>query len=225
VFSAANPQAMSQIGLLPFLVLLSAATVSSFVVAALYQYYFASAATGSQIYRAFPLLGLTITGVFVAVQFSLPLSLGLLGALSIVRFRTPLKEPEEVGALMVVIAVAVASATFKLEFLGILLALTTVALALQSVTAPRVWKDPGQGLVVIAVPAGAGRTEWASIRRALGEHLRDASLDGVSANADRVVMSYTFREPRRPDIAGLRRELGSAVNATIDVRLERRNDS
>jgi hypothetical protein len=225
VFSAANPQAMTEIGMLPFLVLLAAATVSSLVIAALYQYYFANAATGSQIYRAFPLLGLTVTGVFVAVQFSLPLSLGLLGALSIVRFRTPLKEPEEVGVLMVVIAVAVASATFKLEFLGILLVLTTIALALQSVAAPRAWRGAEQGLIVVSVPAVAWSEESAAIRRAVGEHLRDFALEGLAAKPDRVVVSYTFREPRRPDIDSLRRDLGRTVNATIDVRLERRDDS
>jgi hypothetical protein len=225
VFSAANPQAMSQIGILPFLVLLSAAAVSSLVVAALYQYYFSQAATGAHIYRAFPLLGLTVTALFVAVQFSLPLSLGLLGALSIVRFRTPLKEPEEVGVLMIVIAVAVASATFKLEFLGILLVLATVALAVQSVTAPRVWKNPGQGLVVVAIPAAAWHVDSAPIRRALAAHFDASPLEGVSADNEQVVMSYAFREPRVPDIDGLRRDLGPTVSAVVDVRLERRNGS
>ncbi len=37
-------------------------------------------------------MGLSITAIFICIQFSLPLSLGLLGALSIVRFRTPVKE-------------------------------------------------------------------------------------------------------------------------------------
>jgi hypothetical protein len=219
LFSAANPEAMSQIGILPFLVLLSAATVSSMVVAALYQYYFAHAATGSQIYRAFSLIGLTITGLFVAVQFSLPLSLGLLGALSLVRFRNPLKEPEEVGALMVIIAIAVASATFKLEFLGILLAITVVALGLQRAAAPRVWRAPAQGSVVITVPAAA----WAQatdVRRAVSAHLGALTLDAISADEHRVVVSYTFQGPD-PELVGLRQELGRHEQATIDVRRER----
>ena len=61
-------------------------------------------ATGSEIHRAFPLIAIAVTAIFICIQFSLPLSLGLLGALSIVRFRTPIKEPEEIGFLMVVIA-------------------------------------------------------------------------------------------------------------------------
>ena len=41
------------------------------------------------------LIGPSVTLLFICVQLSLPLSLGLLGALSIVRFRVPIKEPEE----------------------------------------------------------------------------------------------------------------------------------
>ena len=42
-----------------------------------------------------PLLGVIVFLVIVVVKSSLALSLGLVGALSIVRFRTPIKEPEE----------------------------------------------------------------------------------------------------------------------------------
>ncbi|HAE74801.1 MAG TPA: DUF4956 domain-containing protein, partial [Alphaproteobacteria bacterium] len=38
------------------------------------------------------------------VKSSLALSLGLVGALSIVRFRTPIKEPEELAYLFIAIA-------------------------------------------------------------------------------------------------------------------------
>ena len=43
--------------------------------------------------------------VITVVKSSLALSLGLVGALSIVRFRTPIKEPEELGYLFLTIAV------------------------------------------------------------------------------------------------------------------------
>lgn len=52
-----------------------------------------------------PLIGLTVFLVIVVVKGSLALSLGLVGALSIVRFRTPIKEPEELGYLFLVIAI------------------------------------------------------------------------------------------------------------------------
>jgi len=48
---------------------------------------------------------LTTVLVISVVKSSLALSLGLVGALSIVRFRTPVKEPEELAYLFVAIAI------------------------------------------------------------------------------------------------------------------------
>ena len=49
--------------------------------------------------NVFPLLSIVTTLVIAVVKSSLALSLGLVGALSIVRFRTPVKEPEELTYL------------------------------------------------------------------------------------------------------------------------------
>ena len=52
----------------------------------------------------FPFITLTIVLVIYIVKSSIALSLGLVGALSIVRFRTPIKEPEELAYLFICIA-------------------------------------------------------------------------------------------------------------------------
>ena len=54
-------------------------------------------------------LALTTTLVITVVKFSLALSLGLVGALSIVRFRAAIKEPEELIYLFFVIAIGLAN--------------------------------------------------------------------------------------------------------------------
>jgi hypothetical protein len=53
----------------------------------------------------FPFLVLTVTLIIAIVKSSLALSLGLVGALSIVRFRTPIKEPEELAYIFLAIAI------------------------------------------------------------------------------------------------------------------------
>ena len=77
----------------------------------------------------FPLLTVTTTIVIAVVKSSLALSLGLVGALSIVRFRTPIKEPEELTYLFLAIAIGLACGAnqysiaifgFLLSFIGIL---------------------------------------------------------------------------------------------------------
>lgn len=59
----------------------------------------------TQIARILPPLSGAIFLVIVIVKSSLALSLGLVGALSIVRFRTPIKEPQELLYLFIAIGI------------------------------------------------------------------------------------------------------------------------
>jgi hypothetical protein len=121
---------MADIGLATFFILLLVSFFASLYISRLYVRFYRPRGTGSLAYRSFPLLGVSVTAIFICVQFSLPLSLGLLGALSIVRFRTPIKEPEEIGFIMLCIATAISCATFNLLFLLILLTVSTLGLYL-----------------------------------------------------------------------------------------------
>jgi hypothetical protein len=57
--------------------------------------------------RVLVFLSLTTFLVISVVKTSLALSLGLVGALSIIRFRTPIKEPEELAYLFLAISVGI----------------------------------------------------------------------------------------------------------------------
>src|SRR3990167_9433607 len=59
----------------------------------------------SRLARNFVIVAVTTALVITIVKSSLALSLGLVGALSIVRFRAAIKEPEELGFLFLAIAV------------------------------------------------------------------------------------------------------------------------
>jgi hypothetical protein len=54
-----------------------------------------------------PFIGLTVCFIIWIIQGSIALSLGLVGALSIVRFRTAIKEPEDLGYIFSVIAIGI----------------------------------------------------------------------------------------------------------------------
>lgn len=64
-----------------------------------------SASATDSISRVFPLLTIITTAVIAVVKSSLALSLGLVGALSIVRFRAAIKEPEELVYLFLCISI------------------------------------------------------------------------------------------------------------------------
>lgn len=65
----------------------------------------ASVSDTDSVTRIFPLLTMVTIGVIAVVQTSMALSLGLVGALSIVRFRAAIKEPEELVYLFLCIGI------------------------------------------------------------------------------------------------------------------------
>lgn len=62
----------------------------------------------SHLAKSFIMIGVTTTLIITVVKASLALSLGLVGALSIVRFRAAIKEPEELVYLFLIIAIGLA---------------------------------------------------------------------------------------------------------------------
>jgi uncharacterized membrane protein YhiD involved in acid resistance len=79
--------------------------ILSLIVAWYYEHYGQSLSNRVKFARLLPVLTLTTALVISIVKSSLALSLGLVGALSIVRFRTAIKEPEELLFLFIAIAI------------------------------------------------------------------------------------------------------------------------
>ena len=77
----------------------------SVIIASHYKYFGRTLANRSELAGVIPFICLTTLLIITIVKSSLALSLGLVGALSIVRFRTPIKEPEELAYLFLAIAV------------------------------------------------------------------------------------------------------------------------
>tara|TARA_Y100000589_G_C27174799_1_gene638258 strand:+ start:336 stop:1019 length:684 start_codon:yes stop_codon:yes gene_type:complete len=73
--------------------------------------------------RIFPLLSIATTIIITVVKSSLALSLGLVGALSIVRFRTAIKEPEELTYIFLCIGIGLATGAnqFSAAIIGLIL--------------------------------------------------------------------------------------------------------
>jgi hypothetical protein len=90
---------------LPFFLLsLCLAAVLGAVLGQFYVYFGHSMSNRRHFARNFLLLTVTTTLIIAIVKSSLALSLGLVGALSIVRFRAAIKEPEELAFLFLAIS-------------------------------------------------------------------------------------------------------------------------
>ena len=94
-----------QIDLSNFVINLITAIILSFLVQQTYNKTAKTLSNVQNFSKNFVILGLTTAIIITIVKSSLALSLGLVGALSIVRFRAAIKEPEELVFLFLIIAV------------------------------------------------------------------------------------------------------------------------
>ncbi len=81
--------------------------ITSYILKYTYEVKSKSLSSKHQISSIIPLLTIIIFLVIMIVKSSLALSLGLVGALSIVRFRTPIKEPEDLIYLFLAIGLGI----------------------------------------------------------------------------------------------------------------------
>lgn len=90
-----------------FLLNIVGAALCAHILSLLYIRYGKTFSERNQFSRNFVILCLTTTMIITIIKSSLALSLGLVGALSIVRFRTAIKEPEELTYLFVTIGLGI----------------------------------------------------------------------------------------------------------------------
>jgi len=99
-----------------------------------------------------PVICLTTLLVISVVKSSLALSLGLVGALSIVRFRTPIKEPEELAYIFLAIAIGLALGADQREVAIVSLPLILSIISMVDLLRPRFKSSSDNLLVNIEVP-------------------------------------------------------------------------
>ena len=117
-----------QINLITFIEGLMLAGILSFIIQITYLKFSTSLSNKYDFAKIFIVLGLTTTLVITIVKSSLALSLGLVGALSIVRFRAAIKEPEELVYLFLIIAIGLGcgAGQLKITFIGVIFAIIII---------------------------------------------------------------------------------------------------
>ena len=119
-----------QVDIPNFILSLLFAVVLSFFVQLFYIKYSSSLSNRKEFSKIFVILAVTTCIVIMIVKSSLALSLGLVGALSIVRFRAAIKEPEELVYLFLVIAIGLGCGANQLivTTVGIIFALILIVI-------------------------------------------------------------------------------------------------
>ncbi len=172
----------------------------SIIVYIMYQIFYGSRNVGAGVHRIFIIGGPAITALFVAIQASVPLGLGLLGTLAFVRFRAPVKDPAEIGFLLLMVACSIGAATRNYLVTGVLLIIVFISLGVQWLTRNRL-SGFGQGHLMLAVERSAFPGLEGSLDTFLKENLRGVRLETVSSMEDRVTLHYRYRSQRDFDWA------------------------
>jgi len=117
-----------QIDIPSFILSLFFAAILSFFVQLFYIKYSSTLSNRKEFSKIFVILAVTTCIVIMIVKSSLALSLGLVGALSIVRFRAAIKEPEELVYLFLIIAIGLGCGANQLIItsVGIIFALILI---------------------------------------------------------------------------------------------------
>ncbi len=192
---------------------IGASLVFSVIAYLLYQVFYGSRHIGAGVHRTFLIGGPAVTMLFVVIQTSVPLGLGLLGALSFVRFRTPIKDPAEIGFLLLLIAASIGTATGNVVAVAILYTVVFLTLAVKRLLDNR-FTLFGRGHLMISMdqPSYAGLQQ--DLTAFLEQRLRGLNLETMSRQDDRVSLHYQYRRQSDFDWAAFNADLNRLAGAT-----------
>ena len=139
-----------------------------------------------------PVLAMTTVLIISVIKSSLALSLGLVGALSIVRFRTAIKEPEELIYLFITIAIGLGmGADQRLPTILALLIILAYLLA-RTLLKPRALKNN----LYLNVLAPGPENSFSRINDLLLQHVETANLRRLDHSSDSTLQAtYLIQSP------------------------------
>jgi hypothetical protein len=208
---------LSSLGWTEALIAMGFSLLFSLVVYFMYQLFYGSRHIGAGVHRMFLVGGPAITVLFLAIQTSIPLSLGLLGALSFVRFRTPVKDPAEIGFLLLLIASSIGASSGNFMLIGLLLVATFLVLGIKWLLRDRSALGARGSLMISLAQEDFTRLEG-GLKGFLAERLKGLSLQSVSAVDGRVNLQYQYKLQPSLDWAGFVKELNqTAAPALVEV--------
>ena len=126
--------------------------------------------------------------IITIVKSSLALSLGLIGALSIIRFRTAIKEPEELSYLFLAIAVGMGIGANQAIITVITLLTIATIIFLKNVNKSSV--ESGQHLYLTVSSSTQDGNELDAIIKVLQKHCTHVSLKRFDENSNLLEVSF-----------------------------------
>ena len=164
-----------------------------------------------------PILSITVFLVIVTVKQSLALSLGLVGALSIVRFRTPVKEPEDLIFYFIAIAIGLGYGASQILLTTAAMPVLFAVILAQSIRAKK--SSNGNFLLRVDTTNALNDAELLTI---LARWCRTVELKRRESTPDRQSVSFEISLLDNFEISGLVDELNGVTPDASVTFLETR---
>ncbi len=189
----------------------------SLIVYFMYQVFYGSRHIGAGVQRMFLLGGPAITVLFLGIQTSIPLSLGLLGALSFVRFRTPVKDPAEIGFLLLLIASSIGASSGNFMLIAMLFVATFLILIIKWFFRDRTAVGARGSLMISVSQTDFSRLEE-QLKGFLTTRLKSLKLESMSVVDSRVNLQYQYKQEPTLDWTAFANDLNtSTAPATVEI--------
>ncbi|MFT4534449.1 MAG: hypothetical protein ACI9P5_001809 [Saprospiraceae bacterium] len=208
-----NDYSLEAIDISQFLLNALIGALLSWLVSLYYKRYGSSVSNRSQFADNFILLALTTMLIITIVKSSIALSLGLVGALSIVRFRAAIKEPEELIYLFLVIAIGLGMGADQAAITIVAFVLIMSILIIKSKVSGKSG-NMRRNQMQLAITTDPIDVE--SVNTVLSENIKIVDLKRMSQNKEKVYLSYALESESFDNLIAVKDQL-LALSPSMEI--------
>lgn len=197
-----------------FAVNLLTAGVLAFILSQVYVSYGTTLSNRRQFAKNFVIISMTTMLIITIVKSSLALSLGLVGALSIVRFRTAVKEPEELAFLFLNIAIGLGLGADQriITVLGTFIVLSIIVIRKKFIRSPKF----DQNLHLTISSQNPDKIQLNKIVSILNKHCSAVNLKRFDETSETLESTFLVNFDDFEHIESLKNELNS-ISKSIKI--------
>lgn len=173
----------------------------------------------SKLAEILPVIAVTTALIISVVKSSLALSLGLVGALSIIRFRTAIKEPEELSYLFIAIAIGLGMGADQREATILAIIIILLFLFLR-----RLWKArPAKNNLFLNILTPSDKQNFTQINDVLNRHVTHADLHRLDETEQTMQATYLINCPDNDALTKLMDDLRQTLPSSEISFVEQEN--
>ena len=188
------------------------ALILSLIVKYVYVKFSTTLSNKNEFSKNFVILGLTTCIVITIVKSSLALSLGLVGALSIVRFRAAIKEPEELIYLFLIISIGLGTGANQsfITIFGTLISLIVIFIYSLFKNKSNIENSE---IINLAIETDEKLNENTinDISKNISKYVSEIIFVSLSQNNEQTVINFDIRPKSFKDISNIKKEINKKV--------------